>query len=265
MSAIKVLISGASGKMGRAMAAGIAKEKDMRIVAAVDVRHQGADLGALCGVGDLGIQLEGGLAEAIRRSAPDVVLDFTNPQAVMKNIRASLENRVSPVVGTTGLSGDDLSEIARLSAETATPVFIAANFALGAVLMMRFAREAAVHFPHVEIIERHGEHKMDAPSGTALVTLEMIGEAREAFFQGSPNEFEKIAGARGGDFQGMRVHSVRLPGYVATQEVVFGGLGQIFTIRHDSMNRDSFLPGVLLALRKVRSLNGLVCGLENIL
>jgi len=263
--AIKVLISGASGKMGRAMAAGIVKEKDMRIVAAVDVRHQGAELDALCGLGETGLLLEDDLAKAIRRASPDVMLDFTNPQAVMKNIVISLQNRVAPVVGTTGLSERDLAEIALLSEQFATPVFIAANFALGAVLMMRFAQEAAPWFPHAEIIERHGEHKMDAPSGTALVTLEKISQAREIFSQGSPNEFEKIPGARGGDYQGMRVHSVRLPGYVATQEVVFGGLGQVLTIRHDSMSRESFLPGVLLALRKVRSLSGLVCGLENIL
>lgn len=265
MAEIRVLINGAAGKMGRAMSAGIAKESDMKIVAAVDFKFAGHDLGTACGMEPLNVMIEEDLEKAISRTKPDVMVDFTNPQAVMKNIRIAVPQKVACVIGTTGLSQNDLQEVAKLTDEYATPVFCAANFALGAVLMMRFAKEAALYFPNVEVIERHHDQKLDAPSGTAISTLEMINDVREVFSQGAANEFEKIPASRGGDYAGMRVHSVRLPGYVATQEVIFGSLGQILTIRHDAMSRECFLPGVLIAIRKIGGLSGLVCGLEKLL
>jgi len=265
MAEIKVLVNGAAGKMGRAMSAGIAKESDMKIVAAVDFKFTGNDLGLACGIDSLNVNIEEDLAAAISRTKPDVMVDFTNPQAVMKNIRIAVPQKVACVVGTTGLSQNDLQELDKLANEYNTPVFCASNFALGAVLMMRFAKEAAVYFPNVEVIERHHDQKLDAPSGTAITTLEMINDVREVFSQGAANEFEKIPSSRGGDYAGMRVHSVRLPGYVATQEVIFGSLGQILTIRHDAMSRECFLPGVLMAIRKIGALSGLVFGLEKII
>jgi len=262
---IKILMNGAAGKMGKAMCAGLMQEPDMQIVAAVDVRQIGADIGLINGFEATGVLIEDNLEAAIKTAKPQVVVEFTNPQVVFKNIKIALQLKVPVVVGGTGLDRTNILELEALSQKFATPVFIAPNFALGAVLMMRFAKEAAAYFPQVEVIERHHDQKLDAPSGTALKTLEMISEVRPIFAQGNANEFEKINGARGGDYQGIRVHSMRLPGYVATQEVVFGGLGQILTIKHDAMARESFLPGLVLALRRIFELSGVVVGLEKLL
>lgn len=265
----KILVNGAAGKMGRAMGGGIAQEADMRIVAAVDIKGAGTDFGLLAGLDPLGVLVEDDLEKAILalplEEKPDVMIEFTNANVVLRNVRVALAHGIACVIGTTGLSEEQIKEIETLAKLANTPVFLAPNFALGAVLMMRFAKEAAVYFPHVEVIERHHDQKLDAPSGTAATTLEMIAEVREVFSQGAANEFEKIPGSRGGDYQGMRVHSVRLPGYVASQEVIFGGLAQRLVISHDTISRDSFLPGVLLAIRKVLDLDGLTCGLEKIM
>ncbi len=262
---IKVIVNGAAGKMGKCMTAGLLAEEDINIVAAVDTRLHGSDIGIITGNEPTGVKIEGDLITAIKRARPEVLVDFTNPQAIMKTLRSVVPMGVACVVGTTGLSAHDIKEVDKLAHQHQAPVFVAPNFALGAVLMMRFAAEAAEYFTHVEIIERHHDQKLDAPSGTALATMELIAEKRDVFSQGAANEYEKLPGARGGDFQGARIHSVRLPGYVATQEVVFGGVGQLLTIRHDAMSRDSFLPGLLIAVRKVLQLEGLVSGLENII
>ena len=262
---IKVLVNGAAGKMGRAMIDGILPEKDLQIVAVVDLKQAGTDIGTVCGGSPWGLSIETNLQGALIRTKPDVMLDFTNAQAALKNVRLALEHKVAVIIGTTGLDPQELTELEKMANNRQTPVFVAPNFALGAVLMMGFAAQAALHFPHVEIIERHHNQKLDAPSGTAIATMEGIARQRTAFAQGSLHEFEKIPGSRGGDYQGMRVHSVRLPGYVASQEVVFGGLGQIFTIKHEALSREAFLPGVLLALRKINCLQGLVYGLEELL
>jgi 4-hydroxy-tetrahydrodipicolinate reductase len=265
MAKIKVLVNGATGKMGRTMAAGIAKEHDLQIVAAVDVKLSGMDLGNLCGMEPFGVCIEEDLGKAIEKSQPDVMVDFTNAQAVLKNLRIALPRKVACVVGTTGLGEKEMAEIEQLTKEYGTPAFFASNFALGAVLMMRFAQQAAAYFPNVEIIERHHDQKIDAPSGTAVSTMKMIAKARKAFMQGTANEFEKIPCSRGGEYQGMRVHSMRLPGYIASQQVVFGGTGQILTISHEAMSRETFLPGVLMAIRKVQSLSGLTRDLDSIM
>lgn len=264
MSKIKVLMNGACGKTGRVICAGLMGAEDIDLVAAVDIKG-GRDVGLIAGLEPTGQLVEDNLQKAIQAHQPQVMVDFTNPQAILKNLRTALPLGLPCVVGTTGLNEHELAEVDELARLHCAPVFLTANFALGAVLMMRFAREAARYFPHVEVIERHHDQKLDAPSGTAVTTLEMIAEERAVFAQGAANEFERISGARGGDFQGARVHSVRLPGYVATQEVVFGGLGQILNIRHDAMSRECFVPGVLLAVRAVRGLEGLVMGLEKIM
>lgn len=262
---IKVLMNGASGKMGRAIAGGLSREEDMELVAAVDVKGTGADAGLLWGGEPSGVLLQSDLNKALAEAHPQVMVDFTNPQAVMKNIYAALSHKVAAVVGTTGFSDADFAQVRAWCEEFQTPVFVAANFAIGAVLLMGFAKEAAKYMPDVEIIELHHDQKLDAPSGTAVTTMEMISEVRAPHTQGNPQEFERVSGSRGGDFQGMRVHSVRLPGYVASQEVLCGGLGQILSIRHDALSRECYVPGVALAVRKILTLRGLTTGLENIM
>lgn len=262
---MKVLVAGVAGKMGRAITAGIIDDDAMTVVGAVDVNGSG-DLSRYIGGEIRQVAVTDDLAAAIERCRPDVVLDFTNPQAVRKNVEIALRARVDMVIGTTGLIGDDLSELHRKALRAGVRLFVVPNFALGAILMMQFAAEAAKYFHHVEIIELHHDQKMDAPSGTAIKTLEMITQNRPSFKQGNEDEFEKIAGSRGGEFEGMRVHSVRLPGYVGHQEVIFGAPGQVLTIRHDAMSRDSYVPGVLLALSAIEKLeDGLTYGLETIL
>ena len=265
MGKITFLVNGAAGKMGRIITAGLMQQEDLQLVGAVDIKCVGQDVGALCGTEAVRIFVEDHLATALQKIKPQVMVDFTNPQAVMKNIRMALEQKVAVVVGTTGLGESELAEIEKLANIWQRPVFVAPNFALGAVLMMQFAATAAQYMPYVEIIEKHHDQKLDAPSGTALATLDKISQARAIFTQGAPNEFEKINGSRGGDYQGMRVHSVRLPGFVASQDVIFGDVGQTLTISHNSISRDSFVPGVVLAVRKILALKGLTYGLEKIM
>lgn len=259
-----VLVNGACGRMGRAVLKAVAEAKDLELVGAVDITG-GADAGELAGVGANGVKVETDLKAALTRLQPEVMIDFTRPDVVYGNVITALQAKVSPVVGTTGLSDEQKADIRKMAEENDTPAFIAPNFAIGAVLMMVMAKQAAKYMPEVEIIELHHDKKLDAPSGTAVQTAAMIAEVRAAHKQGHPEEKEKLSGARGADYEGMHIHSVRLPGYVAHQEVIFGGLGQTLTIRHDSLNRESFMPGVVLAAEKVRSLKGLTVGLDKLL
>lgn len=258
---MKVAFVGANGKMGKAMIDGVIKEKDIQIVGATDINAIGREI-----VADSGVFIEGDLEEMIRSKNPDIVVDFTSPETIKENVRRVLSLKKHMVVGTTGLSPADLEEIDAEARRVGRVVFVAPNFALGAVLMMDFAARAAKYFPNVEVIELHHDRKKDAPSGTAVKTLEMMAAQREKLRQGQADEIERIPGSRGGEYEGMRVHSVRLPGYVAHQEVIFGSEGQTLTIRHDSMSRESFVAGLLLAIRSIRDLTpGLIYGLENIL
>ncbi|MBR1421598.1 MAG: 4-hydroxy-tetrahydrodipicolinate reductase [Selenomonadaceae bacterium] len=247
---IRVLVNGANGRMGRTVCEAVKNDPDLEFVGGVDVFGDG---------------VERDLKTAIEKFQPQVMIDFTRPDVVLENVLTALNLKVAVVVGTTGLN-DESKEKIRLAAESnQTPAFIAPNFAIGAVLMMLFARQAAKYLPDVEIIELHHDKKLDAPSGTAIQTAAMISEVREKHTQGHPDEVEKIPCARGAQIDGIRIHSVRLPGYVAHQEVIFGGLGQTLSIRHDSMDRNSFMPGVVLAAKKVLDLKGLTVGLEKIL
>ena len=259
-----VLVNGACGRMGQAVLKAVQDDKELSLVGAVDIRG-GADTGELVGLAPNGVLVETDLAAALERLKPEVMIDFTRPDVVFGNVVTALKHKVSPVVGTTGLSDDQKAEIEKLAIENGTPAFIAPNFAIGAVLMMVMCKHAAKYMPDVEIIELHHDKKLDAPSGTAVQTAAMIAEVRQSHKQGHPDEKEKLTGARGAEYDGMHIHSVRLPGYVAHQEVIFGGLGQTLTIRHDSMNRESFMPGVVLAAQKVRGLDGLTIGLDKLL
>ena len=262
---INVLVCGAFGKMGREVLKAVHNDKELCLVGAVDAKTDFADAGELIGVGKIGVVVGNDLARTIAATKPQVMVDFTNPEAVMNNIRTAISLGVCPVVGTTGLSEDNLHEIRNLLSKHQVNAVISPNFSVGAILMMKLSQEAAKYFPHVEIIELHHDQKLDAPSGTALRTAELIAAKRGTMAQGHPDEFEKLTGARGGDLAGIRLHSVRLPGYVAHQEVIFGGLGQTVTIRHDSISRESFMPGVVLACKKVLTVDGLVHGLEHLL
>ena len=261
---VKVLVSGACGRMGKAVVQAVMEDNELELVAAVDLEG-GMDAGEAAGIGKCGVLVSTDLGRAIDEAKPEVMVDFTQPDAVFANAKLALQRGVSPIIGTTGLADDAKAELEKLAEENGAPCFIAPNFAIGAVLMMLFARQAAKYMPDAEIIELHHDKKLDAPSGTAVQTAKMIAEVRAAHRQGHPDEKEKIAGARGADIDGMHIHSVRLPGYVAHQEVIFGGLGQTLTIRHDSTDRFSFMPGVVLACKKVREGKGLVVGLEHLL
>ena len=261
---VEVLVNGACGRMGQAVLAAVLDDSELKLTGAVDVRG-GADVGELLGRSSLGLTVEDNLEKALEDKKPQVMVDFTRPDAVFSNVMTALKHKVSPVVGTTGLSEEEKEEIRKAAERNGTPAFIAPNFAIGAVLMMLMAKQAAKYMPDVEIIELHHDKKLDAPSGTALQTAAMIAEVRRAHGQGHPDEKEKLSGTRGGNYEGMHIHSVRLPGYVAHQEVIFGGLGQTLSIRHDSMNRESFMPGVVLACKRVRGLKGLTVGLDKLL
>ena len=252
---IKVLVNGALGRMGRTVCNAVKADSELELVGAVDVFEGEVE----------GLKVETNLDAALKRLTPDVMVDFTRPAVVFDNVMTALANKVSPVVGTTGLSDEAKEKIRELAEANDTPAFIAPNFALGAVLMMLAAQKIAKYMPDVEIIELHHDKKLDAPSGTAELTAKMIAEVRPSHKQGHPEEVERLEHVRGADVDGIRIHSVRLPGYVAHQEVIFGGLGQTLTIRHDSTGRESFMPGVVLACKKVRGLSGLTIGLDKLL
>jgi 4-hydroxy-tetrahydrodipicolinate reductase len=260
--AVRVGVVGAAGRMGAEVCRAVAGADDLQLVAAVDVSAAGEPLRDRTGV-DLDLTISDEL-EALTAAGCEVAVEFTGPTSVGANLRWLLEHDIHAVVGATGIDTEDLEAARQLATEGTANALVAPNFAIGAVLLMRFAAEAAKHLPHVEIIELHHDRKVDAPSGTALRTAELIAEARGEVPE-VPLGDDRHPGARGADHADVRVHSVRLPGIVANQEVIFGGEGQTLTIRHDSIDRTSFMPGVLLACRQVGGLDGLVVGLEHLL
>ncbi|WP_366018180.1 4-hydroxy-tetrahydrodipicolinate reductase [Thermanaeromonas sp.] len=272
---IRVVITGAAGKMGREMTKGLLNSPKVEVVGAVDLVQVGRDIGVLNGVSPAGVVISNDLPKVLEESTPQVLVDFTVAQAALENAKQAVLRGVRPVIGTTGLTGEDLEELHILCEERGIGAIIAPNFSLGAVLMMHFARQAARFFPRVEIIEIHHDQKLDAPSGTALKTAELMAEVitgnDSAFAQDMKTgqwlreKGEKIEGVRGGKYQGFHIHSVRLPGAVAHQEIIFGGQGQLLTIRHDTTSREAFLPGLLLAIEKVLDLKGVVYGLDRLL
>lgn len=263
---IHVAVNGALGNMGQEVVRAVHAEPGLKLVAAIDVNGNNViDIGELAGIGRASIPVNNDLAAVLREKKPDVMVDFTSPYTVMQNIEAALAAGVRPVVGTTGITEVDLDKIRAWSDTHDTAAMIVPNFAIGAVLMMLFASQAAKYMPEAEIIELHHDKKIDAPSGTAIKTAEMILKSRGHSSREAVNELEKVKGARGGSMDGIHLHSVRLPGFVAHQEVIFGGVGQTLTIRHDSLSRTSFMPGVMLAVKEVMKRQGVTYGLENIL
>jgi len=251
--------------MGRESARAVVSAEDLELVLAVDPAFEGASLCDLCDPLDSALKFLGSLEGAISEAKAHVLLDFTQPEAAVPNALAALRAGVSPVVGTSGIGEKGLSDLRAECEKTGVPAMVVPNFAIGAVLMMRFAEEAARWLPDAEIVEMHHNRKADAPSGTAMLTAERIASARTGDPQPDPTRSVKAPGARGGSHLGVPVHSVRLPGLLAHQCVLFGGPGEALTIRHDSLDRSSFMPGVLLAIRSVRGLSGLVVGLDSLL
>lgn len=255
---IRVLVSGAAGRMGREVVSAVAAASDMEVVAAFDPANIGAVVDDMRCLGDL--------AALIASEKPDVMVDFTRPDVVESNLRIALAAGVDCVVGTTGLSEERLEELASL-APAGTTLFFAPNFTIGAVLMMRFSEMAARFMPSAEVVELHHDKKLDAPSGTAIRTARMIAAARQEVpsVPGAETELDGMHGARGALVDGVPVHSVRMAGYVAHQEVIFGSAGQTLTIRHDSIDRSSYMPGVILAIREVGARSGCIVGLEKLM
>lgn len=257
----KVLVNGALGRMGSEVVRAVNKAADLELVGGVDIHGAGMTVSTKTGSKPVYTNLEVALAE----TNPDVVVDFTRPDVVMEGLRIILKTGIHAVVGTTGFTPERLTEVKELAEANHTSVLIAPNFALGAVVMMKLAAEAAKYFTDVEIIEKHHDQKLDAPSGTALLTAQMITKVRKEHQQGHPEEKETLTGVRGGAVQGIRIHSLRLPGYVASQEVVFGSQGETLKIINDPVNRECYMPGVLLGCRKILERRGLVYGLDQIL
>jgi len=241
---IRILLNGATGKMGQSTVKTIQANSDFDLVA-TPTRQE--DLNA-----------------AIKASKPDVVIDFTNAEAVFKNSKIILDAGVRPVIGTSGLRQNEIAELQSLAKTKKLGGIIAPNFSLGAVLLMKHSREIVKYFPHVEVIEMHHNKKADSPSGTSMRTAEMLAEQRQI-----PNDpqtkRENVPGARGATYQSVPIHSIRLPGVMAHEQVIFGAIGETLTLSHNSIDRECFMPGVCLAVRKVMELNQLVYGLEEIL
>ncbi|EEJ72223.1 4-hydroxy-tetrahydrodipicolinate reductase [Lactobacillus ultunensis] len=256
----KVLVAGFTGAMGQKAVGLVNKLNGFEVVAGLspiaendpEKYHLSADAKIFKSL------------DEIPDHAADIWIDFTTPKAVYDNVKFALTHHISPVVGTTGMTDEQEAELIKISQREKIGGLIAPNFGMSAVLLMKFAKEAAKYFPDVEIIEMHHADKKDAPSGTALSTAKMIAENRPAH-QTAPDEIETLKNVRGGDYQGIKIHSVRLPGYIAHEQVLFGGPGEALTIRQDSFDRGSFMGGVKVALEKVDQLNELVVGLENIL
>jgi len=256
---IKVAVHGSSGKMGQMVISAIEREPDLILVGGIDVKVPGDFMDTPSGRIPCGTDLDA----IIQETHPDVLVDFSTAKAVIPMITIAATHGVHVVSGTTGLSTDDLESIDKLAQEAGIGVVIAANFALGAVVMMHLAELAAKYFDYAEIIEEHHEQKLDAPSGTAIATAKLMAQARGRGFL-EPVHKEQLA-PRGQSIDGISLHSVRLPGLVARQEVLFGATGQTLSIKHEAISRECYMPGVMIAVKKVGDFKGLVPGLDKLL
>lgn len=250
---IRVAVCGSCGKMGQEVVKAVVMDNELELVAKIDL---------IC----IGEGTYDSIEKALKATKFDVLVDFTQPAAIFENAKFCLNNGVRPVIGTTGLSDNQIEELRELSMKNNTSGLIAPNFTTGAVLMMMFAKQAAKFFDNAEIIELHHNQKKDAPSGTAIKTAQLMAEENESFAKGNCEEVELFEGSRGGkSYADIQIHSVRMPGYIASQEVIFGASGQILKIRHDSMDRTCYMKGVLMAIKYVMQNDEFVYGLENIL
>lgn len=260
---IRVAVAGASGRMGKEVVKLVLSEPQFELAAAVVHTPRAMDAGHLVGLEVCGVPVTHDLDRTLEHAQADVLVDFTTPHNILENAKISIRRGVRPIIGTTGLLPDDIELLDKLCHERGIGGLIAPNFSIGAILMMKFAAQAAKYMPHLEIIEYHGDQKLDAPSGTSIKTAELIAQNRQELRQGNPNEKETLEGSRGGYYNGFRIHSVRLPGIFAQQEVIFGGYGQTLKIRHDSYDRAGYMPGVAVAIQKVMDVTGIVYGFEH--
>ncbi len=275
---IPVVVAGALGRMGAEVVRTVRDAPDCRLVAAVDTSpgREGEDVGELLGLGPLEVpvcgDLEGSLcaaAQEVRQAGPGggaVLVDFTHPSVVYEHTRAAIAYGVHPVIGTTGLAPEQLADLASFAAKAGVGGAVIPNFSVGMVLLQQAAAAAARFYDWAELTELHHNRKADAPSGTCIKTAELMEELGKSFNPAQVEEHESLPGCRGGERpSGLRLHSVRLPGLVAHQEVRFGAAGESYTLRHDTIDRSAYMPGVLRTVRRVRDLPGLVYGLERLL
>lgn len=262
MEPIKVVVYGASGRVGQEVVKAVCREPETQLVGAVELQVSVEQLTLPDGSGT--VPFSDSLGSILSNCQPDVVVDFTIAKATMTAVRTAAEHGVNMVIGTTGLTADDIDEIERLAVARKIGVVVAPNFALGAVLMMHLAKIAAKFLDYAEIIELHHERKVDAPSGTALATARAMAAARGKPFLQPSGEGEAPV-SRGQSVEGVTIHSVRLPGLMSHQEVILGGDGQTLRIRHDQISREAFMPGVILAIKEVVKRPGLIYGLDNLL
>ncbi len=260
---IKIAVVGANGKMGREVINLALNDKDLSLVCAVDKTDVGKEV---CS----NIKIDDNLDAALTMPDIDIVVDFTQPSVVFENAKKYLSKNIKAIIGTTGLTKEQILELEKTSNASNCGMVIAPNFSLGAVLMMKFSKEASKYFSNAEIIEYHHNQKKDAPSGTSIKTAQMMIESNSNFKLGNCDEKETISGARGAEFvednKGkIQIHAVRMPGFVASQEVIFGSDGQIFKIKHDTINRSCYMSGVKFAIEYLNKNNNFVYGLENIL
>lgn len=247
---IKVAVCGANGKMGKEIVKAVNENSETELVAKIDIVN-----------GEYST-----IEDANKSTKIDILVDFTQPDAIYQNALYCLNNNINIVIGTTGLKDEQIDELKQLSEKNNVACFIAPNFSTGAVLMMKFAQIAAKYFDNAEIIELHHNQKKDAPSGTAVKTAQLMAQENENFTTGNCPEKETIDGARGANsYSNIHIHSVRMPGYMASQEVLFGSDGQTLSIRHDSTNRACYMPGVLMAIKYAYEHKNFTYGLDNIL
>jgi len=249
--------------MGKEVMWGISRDPEIEIVGAAE--KQVTQMMVPIPDKTEAVPFSSNLDSLLDRTHPDVIVDFTNAEACMAAARIALPHKVNMVIGTTGLSAPDMKEVEDLARTNDVGVVMAANFSIGAVLLQYFSRLAAKHFDCAEIIELHHSEKADAPSGTALVTARGMVQARGGKFRFSETKKETLAGVRGGQVDGIAIHSVRLPGFMASQEVILGTMGQRLVIRHDTINRECYIPGVTLAIKEVVKRKGLINGLDTLL
>ncbi len=254
---------GANGKMGSQVVKTVINDPDLELVCAVDKFGEGQKVFE-------NVVIETDLKSSLLTAKPDVVVDFTQPSVIFENIKTYLNLKIKAVIGTTGLDKNQLDEIKKMSEENKTGIIIAPNFSIGAILMMEFAQKASKYFSNAEIIEFHHNQKKDAPSGTSIKTAQLMMQNNDNFKLGNCAETETIKGARGGEYQergkgNIQIHAVRMPGFVASQEVIFGADGQTLKIRHDTINRECYMSGVVLAIKHINQYNEFIYGLENIL
>jgi 4-hydroxy-tetrahydrodipicolinate reductase len=262
MEQIKVVVQGAAGKMGQEVLKALCQEPETTLVGATEIKVSQESLPLPDGSGSVPFSAD--LEEILTTCRPDVLADFSLAPAVMPAVRLATQKKIHLVIGTTGLSTHDLEEIDSLSRANKVGAVVAPNFALGAIMMIHLAKIAAKYLDYVEIIELHHDKKIDAPSGTSQNTARAMIQARGKPFL-RPAESEQVQPSRGEQIEGINIHSVRLPGLLAHQEVILGAPGQTLRIRHDQINREAFMPGVILAVKEVINRQGLIYGLDTLL